>query len=114
VSGAEGVRVFGRTVDGETRCIHYHTEVDVIAVKFRCCLRYYPCHLCHDEDADHEPRTWPRDQWAEPAVLCGVCDGEMAISAYLATASCPSCGARFNERCAAHSHLYFDATPQHP
>ncbi len=40
-------------------------------------------------------------------MLCGVCKGEMAVEAYLATTSCPSCGARFNERCALHTHLYF-------
>lgn len=101
------MRVFGRTVDDETRCVHYHTDKDVIAIKFKCCLRYYPCHLCHDEEADHKTQTWPRSQQAVPAVLCGVCKSEMPIHAYLATTSCPNCGAQFNERCAAHSHLYF-------
>ncbi|WP_413250180.1 CHY zinc finger protein [Sinomonas flava] len=104
---AQAVPVFGATVDDQTRCVHYRTEVDVVAIKFACCLRYYPCHLCHAEDADHEARTWPRAQWSEPAVLCGVCKGEMAVDAYLATTSCPSCDARFNERCALHTHLYF-------
>ncbi|MGT2463637.1 CHY zinc finger protein [Sinomonas atrocyanea] len=105
--GAQAVRVFGATVDDQTRCVHYRTEVDVVAMKFACCGRYYPCHLCHAEDADHAAQTWPPEQWAEPAVLCGVCKREMAIEDYLATTSCPSCGALFNERCAAHRHLYF-------
>ncbi|WP_430297767.1 CHY zinc finger protein [Sinomonas sp. B1-1] len=52
---AQAVRVFGATVDDQTRCVHYRTEVDVVAIKFACCLRYYPCHLCHAEDTDHEP-----------------------------------------------------------
>lgn len=104
------MRIFGRTVDDQTRCVHYHTEKDVIAIKFRCCLRYYPCHLCHEEESDHKLQTWPRSRWAEPAVLCGVCECEMSIPAYLATTSCPSCGVRFNERCAAHTHLYFQTT----
>lgn len=105
--GTRAVEVFGATVDDETRCVHYRTEVDVVAMKFACCGRYYPCHLCHAEDADHEAQTWPPDQWSEPAVLCGVCKGELAIEAYLASTSCPGCGALFNERCAAHRHLYF-------
>lgn len=103
------VRIFGKTVDDQTRCIHYHTDVDVIAIKFKCCLRYYPCHLCHEEEADHPTQTWPRNEWAEPAVLCGVCKGEMSINAYLATTSCPNCAARLNERCAAHRHFYFQS-----
>jgi len=101
------MRIFGETVDDQTRCIHYHTDVDVIAIKFKCCLQYYPCHLCHEEDADHPAQTWPRNEWTEPAVLCGVCKGEMSIDGYLATTSCPTCAARLNERCAAHSHFYF-------
>lgn len=101
--------IFGRTVDDQTRCIHYHTQEDVIAIKFKCCRRYYPCHLCHEE-AHHRAQTWPRNEWSEPAVLCGVCKGEMSIHTYLATSSCPYCGARFNERCGAHTHLYFQTT----
>ncbi|MGN7200347.1 CHY zinc finger protein [Arthrobacter sp. SAFR-044] len=101
------MRIFGETVDDQTRCIHYHTDVDVIAIKFKCCLRYYPCHLCHEEEADHPALTWPRNEWAEPAVLCGVCKSEMSINAYLSTTSCPNCAARLNERCAAHTHFYF-------
>ncbi|UUL75683.1 CHY zinc finger protein [Pseudarthrobacter sp. Fe7] len=104
------MRIFGRTVDDQTRCVHYHTEEDVIAIKFRCCLRYYPCHLCHEEESDHKLQTWPGSRWAEPAVLCGVCECEMSILAYLATTLCPSCGVRFNERCAAHTHFYFQTT----
>ena len=45
--------VFGPTVDDHTRCVHYATELDIIAIRFACCDRYYPCHLCHSETADH-------------------------------------------------------------
>lgn len=101
------MRVFGRTVDDQTRCIHYRTTKDVIAIKFKCCGRYYPCHLCHDEDADHRPDTWPRDQWDQPAALCGACRHEMTIHTYLQSTSCPDCQAQLNERCRLHTHLYF-------
>lgn len=110
MSGARAMKIFGRIVDDQTRCIHYRTDVDVIAIKFKCCLRYYPCHLCHEEEADHQAQTWPRNQWSELAVLCGVCKSEMSIHAYQATTSCPNCSARLNERCAAHAHLYFQTT----
>jgi hypothetical protein len=34
--------VFGKTVDEHTRCVHYATELDIIAIRFACCDRYYP------------------------------------------------------------------------
>ena len=98
----------GPTVDDETRCIHYRTPVDIIAIKFFCCGDYYPCHLCHEETADHPARQWPRERRGEKAVLCGVCRTELSIDAYLATDSCPACHSLFNERCRLHTHLYFD------
>ena len=46
-------RVLGPVVDEMTRCVHYRTEVDIVAIKFACCNEYYPCHRCHEETADH-------------------------------------------------------------
>lgn len=101
--------VFGKTVDDHTRCVHYGTELDIIAIRFACCDRYYPCHLCHAECADHPARQWPREQWNRPAILCGMCWTELRIDAYQATDACPECSAPFNPRCAAHSAHYFGA-----
>ncbi|MEU6204795.1 CHY zinc finger protein [Micromonospora musae] len=101
------MQIHGKTVDDQTRCVHYATPVDVIAIKFACCLRYYPCHLCHEETADHPASQWPLDQRGARAVLCGVCRTELTIEEYLAVDSCPSCDALFNERCRLHTHLYF-------
>lgn len=102
------VHVYGKTVDDATRCVHYHTVKDVIAIKFACCLRYYPCFQCHQEDASHEARQWPAAQWSEKAILCGVCRTELSISEYRDSTSCPHCRAPFNERCADDAHLYFE------
>lgn len=99
--------VHGRTIDDETRCVHYGTAKDVIAIKFACCLRYYPCHLCHEEAEDHLARQWARADWQQKAILCGVCSTELTIDEYLAVESCPACHAEFNEGCRLHSHLYF-------
>ncbi|WP_166969186.1 CHY zinc finger protein [Brevibacterium atlanticum] len=99
--------VFGKTVDEHTRCVHYATELDIIAIRFACCGRYYPCHLCHSETADHPAQQWPRDRWDEPAIICGNCWSELTITAYNATDDCPTCGSAFNPRCAAHSDYYF-------
>lgn len=101
------VRVLGATVDDQTRCIHYHSELDVIAIRFACCGEYYPCHLCHAESAGHEARTWPVALQDALAIVCGVCEVELSISDYLGVEACPHCGAPFNPGCRLHSHLYF-------
>jgi uncharacterized CHY-type Zn-finger protein len=100
--------VLGPTIDDQTRCIHYGTAVDIVAIKFFCCGQYYPCHLCHAETADHPAEQWPRARWSEPAILGGECKAEIAVADYLAVTACPNCGAEFNEGCRLHSHLYFE------
>ncbi len=102
------IRVYGATVDDETRCVHYRTQVDIIAVKFACCGRYFPCHLCHAESVTHEAERWAVGERETKAVLCGVCKSELTISTYLAVLSCPYCNSAFNEGCRLHTHLYFD------
>lgn len=106
--GSDGTRVFGQTTDAATRCVHYRTVLDIVAIKFRCCGRYYPCFQCHAEGETHPARQWPEADWAEKAILCGECHTELSILAYRQTTSCPACGAAFNERCGLHAHLYFE------
>ncbi|MCY0901089.1 MAG: CHY zinc finger protein [Firmicutes bacterium] len=104
--------VWGIDVDEQTRCAHYHTAMDVIAMRFICCDRYFPCYLCHEEVADHRAEVWPRDRFDEPAVLCGACGHRLSARAYLASASrCPRCDAQFNPGCKSHAHLYFEMRP---
>ncbi|TAM70802.1 MAG: hypothetical protein EPN48_03885 [Microbacteriaceae bacterium] len=100
-------RVHGPVIDAQTRCIHYGTAEDVVAIKFACCGRYYPCHLCHGESESHPPRQWLLAQRGERAVLCGVCSRELTIAEYLAVERCPGCAARFNDGCRLHRGLYF-------
>ncbi|MGN8026832.1 CHY zinc finger protein [Microbacterium sp. 22242] len=99
--------VRGRVVDEQTRCVHYRTELDIVAIRFACCGEYYPCHLCHEETAGHAAQRWPGDARATKAVLCGACGAELSIAEYVATTSCPCCSAAFNPGCALHEHLYF-------
>ena len=99
--------VHGPSVDEQTRCVHHHCELDIIAIRFFCCDRYYPCYRCHQETADHPAQTWPQGSGTERAVLCGSCRTELTIDAYRSTARCPECGAAFNPRCALHHPLYF-------
>ncbi|MGH7882818.1 MAG: CHY zinc finger protein [Candidatus Dormibacteraceae bacterium] len=105
--GFKLAHVFGKTIDNQTRCVHYGTAKDIIAIKFKCCLRYYPCHLCHEQLETHVAEQWAMNERQQKAVLCGVCSTEHTIHSYLSANSCPSCHAPFNERCRLHAHLYF-------
>jgi uncharacterized CHY-type Zn-finger protein len=104
-----GVDVKGALVDSQTRCAHYASALDIIAIKFPCCDTYYPCYQCHQEVADHPPQVWPRSRFHERAVLCGACGYELTVEEYLNCAyQCPKCRAHFNPGCGSHYHLYFE------
>jgi len=101
--------VNGKPTDQQTRCVHYHSSLDIVAIKFSCCEAYYCCYYCHEEGADHPARVWPQTAFDQKAVLCGVCKNEMSIAQYkTANYSCPFCNAPFNPKCANHDHLYFE------
>ena len=103
------LKIKGKLVDEYTRCVHYHSLLDIIAIKFRCCGEYYPCHNCHSEEAAHETEVWKKSEFDTKAVLCGVCKNEMTIREYLTSSSeCPFCKAAFNPGCSNHYHLYFE------
>jgi uncharacterized CHY-type Zn-finger protein len=105
MTGRPAVR--GPVVDDETRCIHYRTPLDVIAIEFACCRTFYPCHLCHAETADHPAEQWPIEEREERAVLCGACGHLLTIAEYLEADSCPACSTRFNPGCRLHTASYF-------
>lgn len=103
------VHVYGATVDNETRCTHYHTDLDIIAIKFKCCDKYYPCIHCHNEAETHPAEQWSADTFTSTkAVLCGVCRYEMTIQTYMQATHCPQCQSQFNSRCRLHYPYYFE------
>jgi uncharacterized CHY-type Zn-finger protein len=115
VSQIRGVNVFGKLVDNQTRCVHWHSELDIIAIKFKCCDKYYPCFSCHEEEADHEHKVWPKAEFDQKAILCGVCGTELSIKDYMASNNtCPSCKSGFNPGCSKHYHLYFEIEEGRP
>ncbi|HTU48856.1 MAG TPA: CHY zinc finger protein [Bryobacteraceae bacterium] len=102
-------QVKGIQVDGETRCAHYRTPLDIIAIKLKCCGTYYACKDCHEALAGHAIEVWPKHEWTEKAVLCGRCRTELTINEYMASGRrCPVCSAEFNPRCAKHYRFYFE------
>ncbi|MGB9417859.1 MAG: CHY zinc finger protein [Acidobacteriaceae bacterium] len=100
--------VHGIDLDAQTRCVHYHKVLDIVAIKMKCCGLYYACKDCHDSLAGHEIEVWPRNEWDQLAVMCGNCREELSIRQYLdCTNECPACKARFNPGCRHHYHFYF-------
>lgn len=99
-------------VDAETRCAHWHSAVDIVAIRLRCCDRFFACKECHAALADHPLVRWPVTEHDAPAVLCGRCRAVLSVREYLeGGAACPRCGAGFNPRCALHHPDYFELPP---
>jgi uncharacterized CHY-type Zn-finger protein len=100
--------VLGVNVDPHTRCEHYHSTLDIIAIKMMCCGAYYACKDCHEALANHPIQVWPSDMQHHKAVLCGSCGTELTIAQYMAAMDhCPTCNAKFNPGCRNHHHFYF-------
>lgn len=104
-----GFDVQGALKDEQTRCDHYHKDVDIVAIKLKCCQTYYSCCKCHEEEAGHPAEVWSNEEFGVKAILCGACGTELIVNEYLnSISSCHYCKAPFNTRCQYHSHLYFD------
>jgi uncharacterized CHY-type Zn-finger protein len=105
--------VHGLELDAQTRCLHYRSALDIIAIKIACCGLYYACKDCHEVLAGHPIQTWPHSAWNTPAILCGACQQELTIHEYMASGyQCPRCNAAFNPGCRNHYHFYFAADDQ--
>jgi uncharacterized CHY-type Zn-finger protein len=104
-----GLEVYGKIIDDATRCSHYNSPLDIVAIKLKCCGRWFPCRECHDNLESHAAEVWPKDRFDTLAILCGECGHRLTINSYLACNSiCPTCNAAFNPRCADHYQLYFE------
>jgi uncharacterized CHY-type Zn-finger protein len=113
--------VRGIDVDEQSRCKHYHSALDIVAIKMKCCGAFYACKDCHNELAGHAIEPWPPEEWEEKAILCGACGQQVTINEYLKSGDdcgnarvnaqgnrCPMCAADFNPGCRNHHHFYFD------
>lgn len=108
-----GEEVHGSGVDAQTRCSHYHSEIDVIAIKFKCCSDWFPCYECHAECTNHPAKVWSLAEHEIRAILCGVCGHQLTIAEYLGCdAICPNCRSNFNPKCADHYELYFGVSSE--
>lgn len=104
-----GIKVFGNNVDAQTGCAHYRSPLDIIAIKFKCCGKWFPCFECHAESSEHPAQIWSADDFETRAVLCGKCGYQLTINEYFkSNFVCPDCSGKFNPGCANHYRLYFD------
>lgn len=95
-------------MDPHTRCVHWHLELDIIAIKFKCCDTYYACYECHPKT--HDVVRWPLAELESTKVIyCGVCSTELTFAQYSSHGfRCVHCHSRFNPGCQLHYHLYFE------
>ncbi|KAF1847256.1 zinc finger CHY domain-containing protein [Cucurbitaria berberidis CBS 394.84] len=101
--------VHGLSVTPLTQCSHWHSPLDIIAIKHYCCNKFYACISCHDACEDHKPDVWPISHNNERAVLCGACKYVLTVDEYMKSGSqCTKCGSGFNPGCKGHWGLYFE------
>ncbi|KAF2825631.1 zinc finger CHY domain-containing protein [Ophiobolus disseminans] len=101
--------IHGLSLTPLTQCAHWHSPLDIIAIKHFCCNKFYACISCHDACETHPSGVWPSDQRRERAVVCGACRHVLTIDEYLACGSkCTACGSGFNPGCKGHWGLYFE------
>lgn len=92
-----------------SQCTHWHSPLDIIAIKHVCCGKFYACISCHDGLEDHVSGVWPRGSRGERAVLCGGCKYVASIEEYMGCGSvCVRCGRGFNPGCEGHWGRYFE------
>ena len=102
------MKIEGVNVDKQSRCKHWHGANDILAIKFKCCNRWFSCIECHNELTDHDVIKWENAQFSDKAIYCGHCGHIFSIKEYLDSSNfCPKCNAKFNPRCKNHHHLYF-------
>lgn len=102
------MEIKGLLIDDETRCKHYHSPMDIVAIKFKCCNIFYPCYECHEVFEDHKVERWKVSEFKEEAILCGSCKKTLSIQEYIQTGHCSHCKSLFNPKCSYHYHLYFE------
>lgn len=94
----------GIQIDEAGRCFHYHSIVDIVALKCSYCQQYYACYKCHDS-LNHHPFKANSSKENFP-VLCGLCREKLTLSQYK-EGFCYYCKHSFNPNCSYHHSIYF-------
>ena len=100
------VQAHGLLVDDESRCVHYHSDKDIVALQCNECQKYYACYQCHNALEDHTFSPYPLRLKQNKPILCGSCKTTLTYEEYTEKGNCPHCKAAFNPACQSH-HLYY-------
>ncbi|EPY54030.1 hypothetical protein SPOG_02747 [Schizosaccharomyces cryophilus OY26] len=98
--------IYGLLVDDWSRCQHYHSELDIVALRCFACKRFYACFTCHNILESHRFEPWKETPNLFP-VLCGACKHNLTRDQYQQTSNCPNCERPFNPNCRKHKSYYF-------
>ena len=101
------VQAQGVLVDDESRCVHYHTDKDIVALQCYECQKYYACYQCHNALETHTFTPYPLSLKEDRPILCGSCKKILTYEEYSKKSSCPYCKAAFNPACQNHYSIYF-------
>lgn len=101
------VQAQGLLVDDESRCVHYHSDKDIVVLQCYECKKYYACYQCHNEIEEHIFSPYPLSLKGDRPVLCGSCKETLTYEEYSGKGNCPYCKAAFNPACQSHYSYYF-------
>lgn len=96
------IQAQGLLVDDEGRCIHYHSEKDIVSLQCYECKKYYACSI-----ETHVFSPYPLALSEDRPILCGVCKRTMTFQEYQKQMTCPYRSAPFNPDCKQHYSYYF-------
>ena len=96
--------IWGKLVDEQSRCEHYHSKLDIIANKCALCKKFYACYKCHNEMENHN--FAPASIEEPDTVMCGACGKTYSYKNYSSITACTECGGSFNPNCANHKCIY--------
>ena len=76
-------QIHGLSVTPLTQCTHWHSALDIIAIKHACCQKFYACISCHNALESHDPQVWGVRDRDEKTVFCGACKGVLGVGEYM-------------------------------
>lgn len=101
------IQAQGLLVDDESRCVHYHSEKDIVSLQCYECKKYYACYQCHNAMEKHVFSPYPLKLSKDKPILCGACKRTMTFQEYQKQIVCPFCSSPFNPGCKLHHSFYF-------
>jgi len=76
------IQAQGLLVDDESRCVHYHSEKDIVSPQCYECKKHYACYQCHNAMEKHVFSPYPLALSEDQPILCGICKRTMTFQKY--------------------------------